>query len=107
MPASDAKSPKPENDETIHIPGIATPSELITANNHGVTLVKYFPAIAAGEFKTLKDLSRIFPEMFFMPTGGITKSDLHGFAKIKHVASVGGSWMFKNHLNISTQKEMR
>lgn len=95
------------NNETIHIPGIATPSELITANNYGVTLVKYFPAMAAGGFKTLKDLSRIFPKMFFMPSGGITKSDLHGFAKIRHVASVGGSWMFKDHLKVSTQNEMR
>ena len=96
-----------KDDETIHVPGIATPSELITARNSGVKLVKYFPAIASGGFRTLKDLSRIFPDMFFMPSGGISKSDLHGFAKIKQVASVGGSWMFKDHLNISVQKEMR
>ena len=63
--------------------------------------------MVSGGYKTLKDLSRIFPEMFFMPSGGITKCDLHGFAKIKHVASVGGSWMFKDHLEISAQKEMR
>nr|WP_315223762.1 bifunctional 4-hydroxy-2-oxoglutarate aldolase/2-dehydro-3-deoxy-phosphogluconate aldolase [uncultured Flavobacterium sp.] len=56
--------------ETLYSPGCMTPTEIITAENAGITFIKLFPGKAIGsEFVTsIKD---IFPSLFFMPTGGV------------------------------------
>lgn len=53
------------------IPGCMTPTEIITAENLGIGLVKLFPGsmLGPGYVKSIKPL---FPEMKFMPTGGVS-----------------------------------
>lgn len=54
----------------LWIPGCMTATEVIIAKDNGATLVKIFPGSLVGPFyiKALKD---IFPDMRFMPTGGV------------------------------------
>lgn len=52
------------------VPGCLTPTEIILAEQHGATLVKLFPGnlLGASYVSAIKD---IFPELLFMPTGGV------------------------------------
>lgn len=53
------------------IPGCFTPSEVNSAYQNGLRLVKVFPADALGK-NYIKSIQPVFPEMNFMPTGGIS-----------------------------------
>lgn len=77
-----------------HIPGCVTPTEIIAARQAGQKLIKFYPSEASGGAATLKDLGRIFPDVFMMPSGGIKKSMLKSYAAVPTVVSVGGSWMY-------------
>lgn len=63
--------------KTLWIPGCMTPTEILKAENLGISLVKLFPGnvLGPGYVSAIKDL---FPEMMFMPTGGVetTKENL-------------------------------
>ena len=52
------------------IPGCFTPSDVNLAYQNGLRLVKIFPADALGK-NYIKSIQPVFPEMNFMPTGGI------------------------------------
>ena len=75
------------------IPGVATPSEIMLALDLGLDTVKFFPAEANGGLATIKALAAAFPQVRFMPTGGITVDSLRSYLDHKSVAAVGGSWM--------------
>ena len=53
-------------------PGVATPTEVEMAMDHGLAVVKFFPAELLGGIKMLKAISAPYPMIRFMPTGGIT-----------------------------------
>ncbi len=54
----------------LYAPGCMTPTEIITAENSGVTFIKLFPGNMLGpEF--LSGIKDIFPSLYFMPTGGV------------------------------------
>lgn len=80
--------------QVAHIPGVATPTEIIAARTAGQKLLKYYPVEPNGGATTLKDLGRIFPDVMMMPSGGIKEAMLPGYAKLPGVLSVGGSWMY-------------
>ena len=50
------------------LPGVVTPTELMTALELGIRIVKFFPAEAYGGITTLKALSAPFGGVKFMPT---------------------------------------
>jgi 2-dehydro-3-deoxyphosphogluconate aldolase/(4S)-4-hydroxy-2-oxoglutarate aldolase len=75
------------------IPGVATPSEVMRALDLGLDTVKFFPAEANGGLGTIKALSAAFPQVRFMPTGGITAESAPAYLAHPSVAAVGGSWM--------------
>lgn len=75
------------------VPGIATPSELITALAHGFTTVKLFPAEQLGGVSMLKSLGGPFPAVRFNPTGGVTAANMASYLALPNVAAVGGSWL--------------
>ena len=75
------------------VPGIATPSELLTLHERGFRVAKLFPAAALGGIKMLKALHGPFPDMMFCPTGGIGENDAEDFLAQPNVACIGGSWM--------------
>lgn len=74
-------------------PGCCTPSEVMNAINLGVETVKFFPASAYGGTTTLQALAGPFPQVRFIPTGGITPDSLSDYLRLPSVLAVGGSWM--------------
>ncbi len=80
------------------LPGVVTPTELMTALERGIQIVKFFPAEAYGGIATLKALSAPFGGVKFMPTGGISASNLAAYLSVPAVHAVGGSWMVEGKL---------
>lgn len=79
-------------------PGIATPTDLESAIEFGLRIVKFFPAEALGGVKTLKAYSGPYGEMKFIPTGGISQDNLADYLKLDCVIACGGSWMVNSAL---------
>ncbi len=79
-------------------PGIATPTEIQMALDHGVEVVKFFPADAFGGIKTLKAMSAPYSAVKFIPTGGITTQNLAEYILFPKVFACGGTWMVKDDL---------
>ena len=75
------------------VPGIATPTELQMALDAGVDTVKFFPAVAAGGLPMIKAMAAPYPDVRFVPTGGITSANVASFLAVPEVLAVGGSWM--------------
>ncbi|WP_022942357.1 bifunctional 4-hydroxy-2-oxoglutarate aldolase/2-dehydro-3-deoxy-phosphogluconate aldolase [Psychromonas hadalis] len=78
------------------IPGVSTPSEIITALELGYDHLKFFPAEANGGAPALKAMAAPLPQVRFCPTGGISPSNVAQYMALNCVATVGGSWMLPN-----------
>jgi len=74
-------------------PGTATATEVQHALNLGLKTVKFFPAGLAGGTSMLKALASVYREMHFMPTGGISASNLEDYLRLSSVIACGGSWL--------------
>ncbi|HSC14243.1 MAG TPA: keto-deoxy-phosphogluconate aldolase, partial [Gammaproteobacteria bacterium] len=75
------------------LPGVATASEILLAQEAGHALLKFFPAEAAGGTRALRAFAAVFPEVAFCPTGGVTAENLRGYLELPNVACVGGTWL--------------
>jgi 2-dehydro-3-deoxyphosphogluconate aldolase/(4S)-4-hydroxy-2-oxoglutarate aldolase len=75
------------------VPGVATATELMTALDAGITIVKLFPAEPLGGITTLRSLAGVFPQVRFVPTGGISAANAASYLAEPSVLAVGGSWM--------------
>jgi len=75
------------------IPGCVTPTEITAALRMGLHTVKFFPAGAFGGLSMLKSLSAPFPQVRFLPTGGIGMTDLDAYLSHDFVLAVGGSFV--------------
>ncbi len=75
------------------IPGCMTPSEIMSAKNMGLQVVKFFPAEIGGGVKALKLYESAFSGVLFLPTGGITYDNLESYLSLKNVIACGGSFM--------------
>lgn len=80
------------------IPGVSTATELIAALDHGIELVKFFPAEASGGVAMVRALGGPFPDVRFIPTGGISAANAGDYLALRSVAAVGGSWMVTSGL---------
>lgn len=80
------------------LPGVATPSELLTGLEAGHTVFKLFPAEAVGGMPLLKSLSPVFKEAVFCPTGGVNEKNYQNYLSLPNVICVGGSWMVAQDL---------
>ena len=74
-------------------PGIATATELQSAWNMGLRIVKFFPAELVGGITMLKALGSVFQDMKFMPTGGVSAGNLRDYLSLPAVTACGGSWL--------------
>jgi 2-dehydro-3-deoxyphosphogluconate aldolase/(4S)-4-hydroxy-2-oxoglutarate aldolase len=74
-------------------PGVATATEMQMALEAGIEVVKVFPAEALGGLALLKALAPPFSMMRFIPTGGISVSQLADYLAFPPVLAVGGSWI--------------
>ena len=75
-----------------YFPGCVTPTEIMRALELGITTVKFFPANVYGGLKALKALSAPFPQVKFIPTGGVNRENLDEFLAFEKIAAVGGSF---------------
>jgi 2-dehydro-3-deoxyphosphogluconate aldolase / (4S)-4-hydroxy-2-oxoglutarate aldolase len=75
------------------LPGVATGSEIMLAQEDGYTELKFFPAMQAGGPAMLKAWSGPFFDVKFCPTGGVTPANAADFLSLPNVACVGGSWL--------------
>ena len=75
------------------LPGVATGSEIMQAQEDGFTELKFFPAMQAGGPAMLKAWSGPFFDVRFCPTGGVTQDNATQFLALPNVVCVGGSWL--------------
>jgi 2-dehydro-3-deoxyphosphogluconate aldolase/(4S)-4-hydroxy-2-oxoglutarate aldolase len=75
------------------LPGVATGSEIMMAQEDGYTELKFFPVMQAGGPAMLKAWSGPFFDVRFCPTGGVTAQNASEFLSLSNVACVGGSWL--------------
>jgi 2-dehydro-3-deoxyphosphogluconate aldolase / (4S)-4-hydroxy-2-oxoglutarate aldolase len=75
------------------LPGVATGSEIMMAQEDGYTELKFFPAMQAGGPAMLKAWGGPFFDVRFCPTGGVTPQNAKEFLSLSNVACVGGSWL--------------
>jgi len=75
------------------LPGVSTPSEIITGIGYGWGFMKFFPAHLFGGLKALKVYHSLFKEIKFCPTGGINANNYQDYLELKNVIAVGGSWL--------------
>jgi len=83
-----------ENNITI-TPGISTPSDIEAALECGVEVLKFFPAEAFGGLKTLKAMSGPYGTVKFVPTGGISPTNLVEYLQFPKTLACGGTWIAK------------
>lgn len=74
------------------IPGVNNPSLVEQALDFNLSVVKFFPAEPSGGVAMLKALSTVYP-LQFMPTGGISVSNIAKYLALPAVVACGGSWM--------------
>ena len=75
------------------LPGVATGSEIMMAQEDGFTELKFFPAMQAGGPAMLKAWSGPFFDVRFCPTGGVSLQNAGEFLTLPNVVCVGGSWL--------------
>ena len=75
------------------LPGVATGSEILMAQEDGYSQLKFFPAMQAGGPAMLKAWSGPFFDVQFCPTGGVTLQNAPEFLAVPNVVCVGGYWL--------------
>ena len=75
------------------LPGIATASEAMVAQEAGYRFLKFFPAEASGGVAFLKSVFGPLPDLRFCPTGGIDAAKARDYLALPNVLCVGGSWV--------------
>ena len=81
-----------------YYPGCVTPTEIMQALELGITVVKFFPANVYGGLKAMKALSAPFPQVKFIPTGGVNTENLDEFLAWEKIYAVGGSFFVEEAL---------
>jgi len=80
------------------IPGVQTPSEIINANEAGFSTLKFFPAELSGGVSRLNSYKSVFPDIKFIPTGGITYENTLSYLTLDNVVAVGASALIPSDL---------
>ena len=79
--------------EVTAIPGVATATELQQAVALGLCLLKVFPVAAIGGPELLKALAGPFPDVRFVPSGGVSLESAADYLAVPSVAAISGSWL--------------
>ena len=80
------------------IPGVATPTEIESALMKGINVLKLFPAEVLGGVRLVDALKGPFPQVQFLPTGGVSEDNAASYLHRSNVIAVGGTWMVKSEL---------
>jgi 2-dehydro-3-deoxyphosphogluconate aldolase / (4S)-4-hydroxy-2-oxoglutarate aldolase len=78
--------------------GALTPTELIRGINLGLDILKFFPAEIMGGLNAIRALSDPFPQLRFIPTGGIKLENAAQYLQNEKIHALGGSWMARRQL---------
>lgn len=79
-------------------PGTCTPTNVETALEFGIDVVKFFPAEPSGGLNFIKAIAAPYTGVRFMPTGGINEVNVRDYLKYDRIIACGGSWMVKGDL---------
>ncbi|WP_369434429.1 bifunctional 4-hydroxy-2-oxoglutarate aldolase/2-dehydro-3-deoxy-phosphogluconate aldolase [Psychromonas sp. MME1] len=79
------------------VPGVNSPSLVEQAMEMGLHTLKFFPAEPSGGVAMLKALAAVYP-VKFMPTGGVTQTNINQYLSISAVLACGGTWMVPTDL---------
>ena len=82
-----------------YYPGCVTPTEIMQALDLGINIVKFFPANVYGGLKAMKALAGPFPQIKFIPTGGVNPENIDEFLAWEKIYAVGGSFFVDEALN--------
>ncbi|HLZ24805.1 MAG TPA: bifunctional 4-hydroxy-2-oxoglutarate aldolase/2-dehydro-3-deoxy-phosphogluconate aldolase [Ktedonobacterales bacterium] len=85
------------------LPGVATATEILMAQARGVRVLKFFPAEELGGVRMLKALAGPFPDVRFVPTGGIKAATLPEYLALPNVVACGGSWIAASNAIVAGQ----
>ncbi|MBQ7866932.1 MAG: bifunctional 4-hydroxy-2-oxoglutarate aldolase/2-dehydro-3-deoxy-phosphogluconate aldolase [Clostridia bacterium] len=75
------------------VPGCGNPSDIEVALSLGLKTVKFFPAEPLGGLKLIKAMAAPYGAVTFLPTGGVSESNLNDYLSFNKVIACGGSWM--------------
>ncbi|MEG1520479.1 MAG: bifunctional 4-hydroxy-2-oxoglutarate aldolase/2-dehydro-3-deoxy-phosphogluconate aldolase [Clostridia bacterium] len=92
--------------EMAYFPGCVTPTEIMLALSYGYKVIKFFPASVYGGLKAMKALAAPFPQVKFIPTGGVDENNLAEYLAWEKVKAVGGSFMMKGDIKEKTENAM-
>lgn len=79
-------------------PGTSNPSDVETAIEMGLEVVKFFPAEPSGGLEMIKAMAAPYTKMKFMPTGGVSIENLNRYLSFSRILACGGSWMVRGEL---------
>src|SRR5215216_2301325 len=78
--------------------GALTPTEMIHGINLGLEILKFFPAETMGGLSAIKAMSDPFPQLRFIPTGGMKLENAAPYLQHSKIHAIGGSWMAKRQM---------
>lgn len=78
--------------DIVIVPGVNNPSLVEQAMEMGLKTLKFFPAEPSGGVAMLKALTAVYP-VNFMPTGGVSPTNVESYLALKSVVACGGTWM--------------
>ena len=82
-----------EEHKILYLPGVVTPTEIMRALEMGISDLKFFPASDFGGLKTIRSLCAAFPQVRFMPTGGVNEQSAAEYLAFAKIFACGGSWI--------------
>ncbi len=76
-------------------PGIATPTDIEIAVEHGCRLLKFFPAGQLGGLSYLRAMAAPYAHLGlrYVPLGGLTADNAGDYLRDPLIAAIGGSWI--------------
>jgi 2-dehydro-3-deoxyphosphogluconate aldolase/(4S)-4-hydroxy-2-oxoglutarate aldolase len=80
------------------VPGVATPSEIEHARALGSRVLKVFPASIVGGPSFVKAVAPVYPDVRFVPTGGVNPDNLASYLELPAVLACGGTWICERRL---------
>lgn len=84
--------------DVLFVPGIATPSEIERARTLGCRVLKVFPASLLGGPAFVKAVAPVYPDVRFLPTGGINPDNLASYLELPSVLACAGTWICERAL---------
>ena len=78
------------------LPGCTTATAIQMALGYDLDVIKFFPAEQSGGLPMIEALHAPFQMVKFMPTGGVSLSNLASYAASKAILACGGTYMVKD-----------